>query len=128
MKPHRLGALGFLATDDKAAAGNYGIQDQIMVLKWVQKNIEKFGGDANKVTIMGEDAGAASVTILAMSPLANDLFHGAITLSGTYSYTRLYILGWMTEAFLIGTIHILWRFSKICYPYIIFKIIRLDLQ
>jgi len=79
---YRLGAFGFLATNDKAAAGNYGIQDQIMVLKWVQKNIEKFGGDSNKVTIMGEDAGAASVTILAMSPLANDLFHRAITLSG----------------------------------------------
>jgi len=79
---YRLGAFGFLATNDKAAAGNYGIQDQIMVLKWVQKNIEKFGGDSSKVTIMGEDAGAASVTILAMSPLANDLFHSAITLSG----------------------------------------------
>jgi len=79
---YRLGALGFLATNDKAAAGNMGIRDQIMVLKWVQKNIEKFGGDAGKVTIFGEDAGAASVTILAMSPLANDLFHGAITLSG----------------------------------------------
>jgi len=79
---YRLGALGFLATNDKAAAGNMGIHDQIMVLKWVQKNIEKFGGDAGKVTIFGEDAGAASVTILAMSPLANDLFHGAITLSG----------------------------------------------
>jgi len=79
---YRLGALGFLATNDKAAGGNFGIQDQIMVLKWVQKNIAKFGGDANKVTIMGEDSGAASVTILAMSPLANGLFHGAITLSG----------------------------------------------
>lgn len=79
---YRLGALGFLATNDKAAAGNMGIHDQIMVLKWVQKNIEKFGGDASKVTIFGEDAGAASVTILAMSPLANGLFHGAITLSG----------------------------------------------
>lgn len=79
---YRLGALGFLATNDKAAAGNMGIHDQIMVLKWVQKNIEKFGGDAGKVTIFGEDAGAASVTILAMSPLANGLFHGAITLSG----------------------------------------------
>ena len=78
----RLGALGFLATNDKAAGGNFGIQDQIMVLKWVQKNIAKFGGDANKVTIMGEDSGAASVTILAMSPLANGIFHGAITLSG----------------------------------------------
>lgn len=79
---YRLGALGFLATNDKAAAGNMGIHDQIMVLKWVQKNIEKFGGDAGKVTVFGEDAGAASVTILAMSPLANGLFHGAITLSG----------------------------------------------
>jgi len=79
---YRLGALGFLATNDKAAAGNMGIHDQIMVLKWVQKNIEKFGGDAGKVTIFGEDAGAASVTILAMSPFANGLFHGAITLSG----------------------------------------------
>lgn len=79
---YRLGALGFLATNDKAAGGNYGIHDQIMVLKWVQKNIEKFGGDSSKVTIFGEDAGAASVTILAMSPLANGLFHGAITLSG----------------------------------------------
>ena len=71
-----------MATNDKAAAGNMGIYDQLMVLKWVQKNIEKFGGDAGKVTIFGEDAGAASVTILAMSPLANGLFHGAITLSG----------------------------------------------
>ena len=68
---YRLGAFGFLATDDKASAGNMGIQDQIMVLNWVQKNIENFGGDPNKVTIFGEDAGAASVSILALSPQAN---------------------------------------------------------
>jgi carboxylesterase type B len=68
---YRLGPLGFLATDDKTVSGNMGIQDQILVLRWVQKNIEKFGGDPNKVTIFGEDAGAASVTILAMSPAAN---------------------------------------------------------
>ena len=68
---YRLGAFGFLATTDKASSGNMGILDQIMVLKWVQKNIESFGGDANKVTIFGEDAGAASVSILALSPEAN---------------------------------------------------------
>ena len=78
----RLGALGFLATSDKAATGNYGLLDQIEALKWVQKNIEKFGGDPNKVTIFGEDSGAASATILAMSPLASGLFHGVISLSG----------------------------------------------
>merc|ERR1711963_343658 len=79
---YRLGVFGFLATDDKAATGNYGLMDQIMVLKWVQKNIEKFGGDPNKVTIFGEDSGAASVTLMAMSPMAQGLFHGAIALSG----------------------------------------------
>merc|ERR1711988_595433 len=79
---YRLGPLGFLSTDDKAAAGNQGLLDQIMVLKWVKANIEKFGGDPNKVTLFGEDSGAASVTLLAMSPHANGLFHGAITLSG----------------------------------------------
>merc|ERR1711988_599748 len=79
---YRLGPLGFLSTDDKAAAGNQGLLDQIMVLKWVKANIEKFGGDPNKVTIFGEDSGAASVTLMAMSPLAKGLFHGAIALSG----------------------------------------------
>merc|ERR1712227_483968 len=79
---YRLGPLGFLSTDDKAAAGNQGLLDQIMVLKWVKANIEKFGGDPDKVTIMGEDAGAASVTLMAMSPMAQGLFHGAIALSG----------------------------------------------
>ena len=39
-------------------------------LTW-KKNIENFGGDPNKVTIFGEDAGAASVSILALSPEAN---------------------------------------------------------
>lgn len=79
---YRLGPLGFLSTTDKAAGGNQGVLDQIMVLKWVKANIAKFGGDPGKVTIFGEDAGAASVTLLAMSPLAKDLFHGAIALSG----------------------------------------------
>merc|ERR1712013_107607 len=74
---YRLGPLGFLSTTDKAAGGNQGAQDQIMVLKWVKENIAKFGGDPNKVTIFGEDSGAASVTLL-----AKDLFHGAIALSG----------------------------------------------
>ena len=39
---YRLGVFGFLATDDKAATGNYGIMDQVAVLKWVKKNIDKF--------------------------------------------------------------------------------------
>ena len=79
---YRLGPLGFLSSGDGSAGGNQGLQDQILVLKWVQENIAKFGGDPGKVTIFGEDAGAASVTLLAMSPPATGLFHGAIALSG----------------------------------------------
>ena len=62
--------MGFLATDDKATTGNMGILDQIAALKWVQKHIGAFGGDAKQVTLFGEDAGAASVSILTLSPLA----------------------------------------------------------
>lgn len=75
---YRLGAFGFLATEDGAISGNMGIQDQILALKWVQANIEKFGGDANKVTIFGEDAGAASVSILVASPEASGKFFYAL--------------------------------------------------
>ena len=41
---------------------------------------------------------------------------------------RLYILGWVTEAFSIGISLILWRFSKICHPYKVFAINTSDLQ
>ena len=82
---YRLGPLGFLTTDDKTAGGNQGLLDQVMVLNWVKANIGKFGGDPDKVTIFGEDSGAASVTLMAMTPLAKGLFHRAIALSGKSS-------------------------------------------
>ena len=65
---YRIGALGFMQTADKAISGNMGLKDQIMALKWVQNNIANFGGDPSKVTIFGDDAGAASVSIHMMSP------------------------------------------------------------
>jgi para-nitrobenzyl esterase len=85
---YRLGALGFLAhpeltaESEKKVSGNYGLLDQIAGLKWVQENIEVFGGDPAKVTIFGESAGAISVSMLCASPLATGLFTGAISESG----------------------------------------------
>jgi para-nitrobenzyl esterase len=85
---YRLGALGFLATPELSsesrresghqASGNYGLLDDIAVLKWVQRNIAAFGGDPAQVTIAGESAGAGSVGFLALSPLAKGLFKRAI--------------------------------------------------
>lgn len=85
---YRVGQLGFLAHPELNAetpnhvSGNYGLLDMIAGLKWVQKNIAKFGGDPNKVTIFGESAGGIAVSMLCASPLAKGLFHGAISQSG----------------------------------------------
>ena len=85
---YRTGALGFMAHPELAKespdghSGNYGLLDQIYALQWVQRNIQNFGGDPQKVTIFGESAGAISCSILCGSPLAKGLFRAAISQSG----------------------------------------------
>lgn len=74
---------GFLSTGDKEAPGNYGLKDQVEVLKWVRDNIAPFGGDPNLVTLTGYSAGAAAVTLHLVSPLSRGLFHRAIAMSGS---------------------------------------------
>lgn len=49
--------------------GNVGFMDQVMALRWINKNIESFGGDKNQVTLFGQSAGAASVSLMLMSPM-----------------------------------------------------------
>ncbi|XP_015605144.1 esterase FE4 isoform X2 [Cephus cinctus] len=79
---YRLGAFGFLNLDHEVAPGNQGLKDQVQALVWIRDNIESFGGDPNNVTIFGESAGGASVHYLTLSPLADGLFHKAISQSG----------------------------------------------
>ncbi|XP_050509783.1 juvenile hormone esterase-like isoform X4 [Diabrotica virgifera virgifera] len=80
---YRVGPFGFLSTADTVVPGNMGLKDQQFVLKWMQNNIHLFGGDKAKVTIMGQSAGAASVTYQVLSPGSAGLFVGAIANSGT---------------------------------------------
>ncbi|MBB3223044.1 carboxylesterase/lipase family protein [Pseudoduganella umbonata] len=85
---YRLGIFGFFAHPELTAesrhraSGNQGILDQIAALRWVKDNIAAFGGDPDRVTIMGESAGGESVAILVASPLGKGLFQRAIAQSG----------------------------------------------
>ena len=84
---YRLGVFGFLTHPELSAespngvSGNYGILDQIESLKWIQKNIEQFGGDPDNVMIFGQSAGGGSVRTICESPLARGLFHKAVIMS-----------------------------------------------
>jgi len=85
---YRLGIFGFFSHPELSAespehvSGNQGILDQIAALRWVQDNITTFGGDPNRVTIMGCSSGGESVALLVASPLAKGLFQRAVAESG----------------------------------------------
>ena len=85
---YREGVFGFFAHPDLTASseykgsGNYGFLDQVAAIKWVKENISAFGGDPDKITIVGESAGSFSVSLLMCSPLSKDLIAGAMLSSG----------------------------------------------
>jgi len=80
---YRLGSLGFLNTGDEQSLGNMGMKDQVQALRFVQENIDRFGGDKDKVMIFGTSAGSASVHYHILSPMSKGLFHTALSASGS---------------------------------------------
>ena len=85
---YREGVFGFFAHPDLTASseykgsGNFGFLDQVAAIKWVKENISAFGGDPDKITIVGESAGSFSVSLLMCSPLSKNLIAGAMLSSG----------------------------------------------
>ncbi|CAG9855985.1 unnamed protein product [Phyllotreta striolata] len=90
----RLGALGFLAldaisqSDYPKTSGNYGLSDILEALKWVQYNIEHFGGNKNAVTVFGHRAGATLITALSGMRGASKYFIRAWASSGSIIYPQ----------------------------------------
>jgi para-nitrobenzyl esterase len=86
---HRLAAFGFLHLADLGApeefkyAGVVGAMDMVAALQWVQTNIERFGGDPNRVMIFGQSGGGAKTSTLLAMPSAKGLFHRAGVQSGS---------------------------------------------
>ncbi|CAL1265269.1 unnamed protein product [Larinioides sclopetarius] len=97
---YRLGLFGFLTSNTSDAPGNMGMYDMLMALQWVNDNIEYFGGDKNRITLIGVSAGSSAVSSLCVSPLTKGLFSQAIMESASivkHKYNKLdYNLG-LTE-------------------------------
>ncbi|XP_065346653.1 venom carboxylesterase-6-like [Cloeon dipterum] len=80
---YRLGPMGFLSFEDEVVPGNNGLRDQVMAMKWVNRNIYKFGGNPDSVTLAGLSAGGASVHYHYLSMMPRGLHKNGISMSGT---------------------------------------------
>ncbi|WP_162321668.1 carboxylesterase/lipase family protein [Nesterenkonia haasae] len=82
---HRLNVLGYSDFaeygEDYADSGNLGQLDLVEALRWVNNNIEKFGGDPDNVTLVGQSGGGGKVLTLLGMPEAEGLFHRAVAMS-----------------------------------------------
>jgi para-nitrobenzyl esterase len=87
---YRLGPFGFFSHPELSkesghnASGNQALMDMAEVLRWVKRNISAFGGDPNKVTIVGDSAGASMDAGMVGSPQGKGLFIRAISESGAW--------------------------------------------
>jgi len=86
---YRLGPLGFLVgandREDEGNGGMNGFNDIIVALQWLQGHVGAFGGDANRVTLIGQGCGAVAVCTLGASPRAQNLFQSMVLQSGSCS-------------------------------------------
>jgi para-nitrobenzyl esterase len=78
----RLGIFGNFGYPELEGGGGFGLEDQQAVLRWVQRNIEAFGGDPGNVTLFGESYGGLNVSAHLVAPGSAGLFHRAIVQSG----------------------------------------------
>ena len=86
---YRLGIFGFIDFSEVPGgeacpdAMNLGLLDQIAALKWIRENIAAFGGDPERITVLGFESGATGICLLAASERAKGLFQRAFAFNGS---------------------------------------------
>lgn len=80
---YRLGAEGFSVIE--GVPRNLGLEDVAAGLRWVRQEVSAFGGDPERITVMGESAGGSLVAALLARPDSRELVAGAIVQSGPTS-------------------------------------------
>jgi para-nitrobenzyl esterase len=87
---HRLNVFGYcalagLGADDRYAGSNIaGQTDIVLALAWLRDNAAAFGGDADRVTLIGQSGGGWKISALLAMPAAHGLFHRAVVQSGSW--------------------------------------------
>lgn len=89
---YRTNIFGWFTLENEEAPGNLGLLDQNLALTWVKENIHKFGGDPNKVTILGHGAGATYAMLHMISSRSRSLFNQVVLMSGGI-FSRFYDFG-----------------------------------
>lgn len=98
---HRVGTLAQLSTEEifeeskQINSGNYNLSDAVLMLNWIKNNIEQFGGDPKRVTLMGQSSGAGEVNALSVCKKAQGLFSKAVSLSYNSYIGTIAESGWM---------------------------------
>ena len=77
---YRLGALGWLAAD--GVPTNLGLRDLAAAVAWVREVAPSFGGDPDRIVLMGESAGAGALAHLLATGEGEVRAAGAILQSG----------------------------------------------
>ncbi|ODM98712.1 Neuroligin-1 [Orchesella cincta] len=77
----RLGILGFLKTSNQQS--NFGLLDVIAALHWVRENGDSFGGDRNRICLLGYRTGAVIANLLLVAQIAKGLFHRSLLIGGS---------------------------------------------
>lgn len=86
---YRIGLFGFIDFSEVPGgeaypdALNLGLLDQVAALRWIKENIAAFGGDPDRVTVIGFESGAISISLLAASEQARGLFNKAFLFFGS---------------------------------------------
>ena len=63
--------LGFLRPGlQPSVISNFGLLDQVAAIHWLRENVKQFRGDPNSITLVGHGTGAAMVSLLLTSPVA----------------------------------------------------------
>jgi para-nitrobenzyl esterase len=84
---YRLSVFGFFGHQGLESSGGFGLEDQQAALRWVERNAAAFGGDPERVTLMGISGGAQAVCMHLTAPSSRGLFERAFLQSGSCSMT-----------------------------------------